>query len=297
MEFMNPEMKSGAGAAVATTRSRLLMALAFMALIYSAGDAVYADDLKTRLAAAGVQETKEGKFHEFAELDFVLPGEGSECKIVAPKTAATGNPWVWRARFWDHQPAFDIAMLNHGYHLLYCDVTEFWGAPKAVARWDKFYALTQTIGLGSKPVLEGMSRGGTYCINWAKANPTKVTAIYGDNPLLDLRAFPRSNPGLEAGFKQMLECYGITEAELPAFTGSPIDGLEALAKAKVPVFFVLGAKDEIVPIAKHADVFEARYKALGGGPIRRWVKPDDGHHPHGLHPVDPLVEAILEAAK
>ena len=29
-----------------------------------------------------------------------------------------------------------------------------------------------------------MSRGGTYIFNWAKANPTKVAAIYGDNPLL-----------------------------------------------------------------------------------------------------------------
>jgi pimeloyl-ACP methyl ester carboxylesterase len=95
---------------------------------------------------------------------------------------------------------------------------------------------------------------------------------------------------------QMLECYGITEAELATFTGSPIDGLDALAKAKVPVFFVLGAKDDVVPVAKHADIFEERYKALGG-PVRRWVKPNDGHHPHGLHPVDPLVEAVLAVAK
>jgi pimeloyl-ACP methyl ester carboxylesterase len=186
-------------------------------------------------------------------------------------------------------------MLEHGYHLVYCDVVELWGAPKAVARWNKFYALAQKIGLGPRPVLEGMSRGGTYIFNWAKANPTKVTAIYADNPLLDIRAFPTIKEAA-AMRKECLAAYGITEEQLPDFKGSPIDGLDELAAAKVPVFFVLGAKDDIVPIAKHADVLEARYKALGG-PVTRWVKPDAGHHPHGLNPVQPLVEAVLKAAR
>lgn len=254
-----------------------------------------ADDLKSRLHAAGVTARAAG-FHDFAELDFDLPGDGVECKIVEPKKAAAGSPWVWRARFWDHEPAFDIAMLEHGYHLVYCDVVEFWGAPKAVERWDRFYALTQKLGLGSKPVLEGMSRGGTYIFNWAKANPTKVTAIYADNPLLDLRAFPNGTDEARAMRKQCLESYGVTEAQLPDFKGSPIDGLEGLAAAKVPVFFVLGMKDDIVPPKQHADVLEARYKALGG-PVTRWEKPDAGHHPHGLDPVQPLVDAVLAAAK
>jgi pimeloyl-ACP methyl ester carboxylesterase len=253
-------------------------------------------DLQSRLKDAGVTATATASFHDFAELDFKLPEDGVACKIVSPKNAASGSPWVWRARFWDHQPAFDIAMLEHGYHLVYCDVVEFWGAPKAVERWNHFYALAQKIGLGPKPVLEGMSRGGTYIFNWAKANPAKVTAIYGDNPLLDLRAFPNGTPEARAMRKQCLESYGITEAQLPDFKGSPIDGLEGLAAAKVPVFLVLGMKDDVVPVAQHADVLEARYKALGGS-VTRWEKPEGGHHPHGLHPVTPLVEAVLEAAK
>ena len=187
-------------------------------------------------------------------------------------------------------------MIEHGYHLVYCDVVELWGAPKAVARWDQFHALAQKIGLGPKPVLEGMSRGGTIIFNWAKANPTKVTAIYGDNPLLDLRVFGTAREGSGDMKKSFLDAYGITEAQIPDFKGSPIDGLEALAAARVPVFFVLGAKDDVVPIAKHADVFEARYKALGGS-VTRWVKPEAGHHPHGLVPVQPLVDAVLAASK
>lgn len=260
------------------------------------GIAAHADDMKSRLLAAGVTAATADRFHEFAELDFKLPEDGAVCKIVAPKKAAAGNPWVWRARFWGHEPAFDIAMLEHGYHIVYCDVVELWGAPKAVERWNQFYALAQKIGLGPKPVLEGMSRGGTYIFNWAKANPTKVTAIYGDNPLLDLRAFPNGTPEVRAMRKQCLDSYGITEAQLPDFKGSPVDGLEGLAAAKVPVFLVLGMKDDVVPIVQHADVLESRYKALGGS-VTRWEKPDSGHHPHGLHPVAPLVDAVLKAAR
>jgi pimeloyl-ACP methyl ester carboxylesterase len=145
-------------------------------------------------------------------------------------------------------------------------------------------------------VLEGMSRGGTYIFNWAKANPTKVTAIYGDNPLLDLRAFPNGTPEARAMRKQCLDSYGITEEQLPDFKGSPVDGLEALAAAKVPVFLVLGMKDDIVPVKQHADVLEARYKALGGS-VTRWEKPEAGHHPHGLEPVTPLVDAVLATGR
>ncbi|WP_395743825.1 alpha/beta hydrolase family protein [Prosthecobacter sp.] len=256
----------------------------------------HADDLKPRLQATGVTATTAADFHGFAELDFALPGDGAECKIVSPKKTAAGSPWVWRARFWGHEPAFEIALLEQGYHVAYCDVVEFWGAPKAVERWNQFYALTQKIGLGPKPVLEGMSRGGTYIFNWAKANPGKVTAIYADNPLLDLRAFPNNTKEARAMRKECLESYGITEKQLPDFKGSPIDGLEGLAAAKVPVFLVLGMKDDVVPPKLHADVLEARYKALGGT-VRRWEKPEAGHHPHGLDPVQPLVDAVLEAAR
>src|SRR3569623_2032638 len=82
---------------------------------------VRADDLASRLMDAGVTSTKKARFHDFAELDFDLPGQKDvECKIVSPKTPAPGHPWVWRARFWDHEPDFDIALLTHGYHLVYC---------------------------------------------------------------------------------------------------------------------------------------------------------------------------------
>ena len=59
--------------------------------------------------------------------------------VVAPKKAAEGKPWVWRARFFDHQPQFDVAMLHKGYHLVYCHVGGRYGSPKAVKIWNSYY--------------------------------------------------------------------------------------------------------------------------------------------------------------
>ena len=39
-----------------------------------------------------------------------------------------------RARFWGHQPQTDIALLEQGFHIAYCDVADMYGADKAVKR-------------------------------------------------------------------------------------------------------------------------------------------------------------------
>ena len=230
------------------------------------------------------------QFHGYDGFKF-KQSSGANCKIVTPKTPAKGNPWIWRARFWDHQPALDLALLQKGYHLCYCDVAGLFGSPEAVARWDQFYPLTQTLGLHPKPILEGMSRGGLIIFNWAKANPDKVSAIYGDNPVCDIRSWPRKNS--PANWKRCLAAYEITEEESNSFKGNPIDGLEPLAKAKVPLFFVLGEDDETVPIQENALLLTESYQALGGS-VKTWKKPNSGHHPHGLDPVDPLLDALLK---
>ena len=246
--------------------------------------------LSDKLAAQKLVSTPI-EFHEYSGLEFKQPS-GANCKVVTPKTPAEGNPWIWRARFWGHQPALDLALLEKGYHLCYCDVAGLFGSPPAVARWDEFYPLTQKLGLHPKPILEGMSRGGLIIFNWAKANPEKVSAIYGDNPVCDIRSWPYRRAPKE--WQSCLAAYSLTKEELKNFTGNPIDGLEPLAKAKVPLFFVLGEDDETVPIAENALLLTERYRALGGE-VKIWKKPNSGHHPHGLDPVDPLLNALLKA--
>ncbi len=41
-------------------------------------------------------------FHGFRGYDF--RPEGTDCKVVCPAREAEGRPWVWRARFWGHEP-------------------------------------------------------------------------------------------------------------------------------------------------------------------------------------------------
>ena len=118
--------------------------------------------------------------------------------VVVPDKVAKGKPWIWRARFFGHQPQFDIAMLRKGYHIVYCNVSGLFGAPKAVKRWDNFYKnLCENHGFSKKVILEGMSRGGLIIYNWAAANPDKVAAIYGDAPVMDFKSWPgHSNAGI-----------------------------------------------------------------------------------------------------
>ena len=134
-------------------------------------------------------EGKRGNFHGFAMHDFAL--EGVHCKVVEPKKTASGKPWIWRARFWGHQPQLDTALLKLGWHVAYCEVGNLFGNPSAVKHWNDFYVFVTTKhDFNKRPVLEGMSRGGLIIYNWAKVNPTRVSCIYGDAPVCDIKSWP-----------------------------------------------------------------------------------------------------------
>jgi pimeloyl-ACP methyl ester carboxylesterase len=240
---------------------------------------------------------KQGKFHGFTMVEFDL-GD-ARCRVVQPKKTAGGRPWIWRARFWGHEPQLDVALLERGWHVAYCDVGNLFGSPRAVKRWDAFYEyLTAKHQFNPRPVLEGMSRGGLIIYNWAKANPEKVTCIYGDAPVCDFKSWPagRGQGKASAGaWQACLKAYGLTEAQAWEFRGNPIDGLEPLAKAGVPLIHVVGDADVVVPVGENTDVLERRYKKLGGT-IRVIGKPGVGHHPHSLKDPAQLVRFILQAA-
>lgn len=247
-------------------------------------------DVAARLKTAGV-EAKESEFLGYRKFDFALTNMPKvPCIVVAPHTPVEGHPWIWRARFFGHEPALDSALLDRGYHLAYCDIVELLGNDEACQRWDKFYALSQTLGFAPKMILEGMSRGGFTIFNWGKKNPEKVAAIYGDNPACVIQDWPGGGELHDLALK----LYGLSGNPPPDFPGSPVNGLEPLAKAGVPLFFVIGADDDIVKHAENADVITERYRKMGGG-VQRWVKPGMGHHPHGLSPVFPLLRGLLKA--
>ena len=235
-------------------------------------------------------------FHDFDGVRFTLPESGASCRVFAPHVTASGAPWILRARFFGHEPALDLALLDRGFHLAYCDVAGLYGNDVALQRWDELHALLTAYGLGEEIVLEGMSRGGAPIVNWAAANPSKVAAIYGDNPVADFRSWPGGEGGRrrEAEWRQLLAAYGLDEQGARDYAQMPVDRLAPIAAAQTPLLLVLGERDDVVPPAANGEELARRYEALGG-PVTVWRKPDAGHHPHGLAPVDPLLRAILQA--
>jgi len=75
----------------------------------------------------------------------------------------------------------------------------------------------------------------------------------------------------------------------------PIDNLEPMAKAGIPILHVCGDIDDVVPMSENSDVVEKRYKELGGS-IEVIVKKNCNHHPHSLVDPAPIVDFIVKHA-
>jgi len=225
---------------------------------------------------------------------------GAPVTVVAPKREAPGRPWVWHGEFFGHKPAPDMALLGRGFHAVYVSIPDMLGCPKAVAHWNRVYAeLVSRYGFARKVALVGLSRGGLYCYNWAEANPEKVACIYGDAPVCDFKSWPGGRgkgKGSARDWALVLKCYGFkSEEEALAYDKNPVDNLEPLAAARVPLLHVYGDADEVVPWEENTGLLAERYRKLGGE-ITLIAKPGVGHHPHGLEDSTPLVEFIWEHA-
>ena len=222
---------------------------------------------------------------------------GINYKIVFPKIANQNRDWIWRARFWGHEPQTDIALLELGFHVAYVEVGGLFGNEKAIKVWDGFYQ--KVVGdyrLNPKVVLEGMSRGGLIVYNWANRNAEKVACIYADAPVCDIKSWPGgkgNGTGSVKDWKTCLEQYQLTEEEVMKFKGNPVDHMENIAKEEVPVLHVVGDLDRVVPVSENSDNLEKRLESLGWN-MKVIHKPDVGHHPHSLKNPEPIVDFILK---
>lgn len=251
--------------------------------------------LHEQLRARGITN-KTDSFHGFGGISFQLPQTAAQCRIFFPRGIAKGTPWILRARFFGHQPALDIALLERGFHLAYCDVSNLYGSQPAIDRYLELHSLLEDAGLHKRAVLEGMSRGGLQIVNWATAYPSRVAAIYGDNPVLDIRSWPGGNSGKrsDADWRRCLKAYGLDETSAKNFKPVTVERLKPLVREGVPMMLVLGTEDKVVPAAENGNLLATRYMQASGQ-VEVWRKPGNGHHPHGLDPIAPLLRAILRA--
>ncbi|WP_251741777.1 SGNH/GDSL hydrolase family protein [Gramella sp. AN32] len=213
--------------------------------------------------------------------------EGREAHLTRPEKPLPGNPWLWRARFPDYHAEIDSVLLGKGFHIAYINTNNQFGSPKAVEVWNKFYRhLITTYHLQTKVALHSHSRGGLFAYNWAKQNPEKVACIYADAIVCDFKSWPAgfgTSEGSKKDWELLKKEYGFeTDEQAKAYSDNPIDNLDKLAKAGVPILHTVSLNDHVVPPEENSLVLINNYIRLGGtatvSPCGSVVQKSNGHH-------------------
>jgi sialidase-1 len=221
----------------------------------------------------------------FTRYNFTL--DQREARLVVPDHPLPGNPWLWHARFPDYHSEIDSMLAAEGFHIAYINTDNQFGSPDAMATWDHFYThLTDTYKLQQKVALSGTSRGGLFIYNWAKRNPEKVAVIYAEAPVCDIKSWPAgfgSGEGSAEAWSSLKEEYGFaSDEEARAYADNPLDNLEGLVKAKIPILHTIGLNDKIVPPEENTFLLVDTYIRLGGSatviPCTEGVQNLEGHH-------------------
>ncbi|MEI8122284.1 MAG: GDSL-type esterase/lipase family protein [bacterium] len=219
--------------------------------------------------------------------------------LKVPVTPAPGRPWLWVGEFGGHLGNLEDALVERGWHVAYFAFPNQYGAPAAMDAWDKVYEeLNGKRGLAAKPALLGISRGGLYVNAWARRHPDRVSVLYLDNAVCDLRSWPAGMPlkatgaGSPAEWASCKTIYGWAddeEAKAKAF--QPTDGMAAVIAQGVFLISVHGTADRVVPFVDNGEHLVAAWKAAGG---RCAVFPKEGgdHHPHGLPDNTPVIDLL-----
>jgi len=194
------------------------------------------------------------------------------------RAAADGSrPWVWYAPTFigvlpnESNRWLLSRLLEDGFAVCGVDVGESFGSPAGRAAYARFYDyFVRVRGLDPKVTLLPQSRGGLMLYNWAAENPEKVRRIGGIFPVCDLRSYP--------GLTRAAPAYGSTPAQLERDLNlhNPVDRLEPLAKAGIPILHVHGDADEVVPLEANSQLLRDRYQRLGGK-MELVVIPGKGH--------------------
>lgn len=243
----------------------------------------------------GREEEQMSEWNGYTRRDFFV--KGREALVVLPKEPAPEKPWIWRAEFFGAFDYADRALLEKGWHIAYYRISHMYGCPEAVELMEDFrQTIAEKFQLAPKAVFFGFSRGGLYAFNYTAAYPERVALLYLDAPVLDIRSWPAGKgegTGAVREWEDCKEIYGLTEATAMEFRENPLDKIEKVAGADIPVLLVAGDADEVVPYPENGAVLEKKFRELQGN-IKVIIKPGVGHHPHSLENPQSIVDFILE---
>jgi pimeloyl-ACP methyl ester carboxylesterase len=206
-------------------------------------------------------------------LDFALPGgNGFVIKPTGPESSGP-KAWLWYApTFVQSKPekerypnqALDwlfTRLLAKGVWIAGMDVGESWGNAQGRKGYTQFYKLVRKkYHLSPRPCLLAQSRGGLMLYNWAAEHAHEVGCIAGIYPLTNLASWPN------LGGDRILKAYGLSQEQMRKHLdkNNPIDRLDPLARAHVPIFHIHGDADKVVPLEQNTLEFMRRYQGLGG---------------------------------
>ncbi|NGZ77769.1 SGNH/GDSL hydrolase family protein [Saccharibacillus alkalitolerans] len=260
----------------------------------------------------GTFDERRSDWNGFVRRDYVL--QGRSCLVVEPERAAAGRPWIWRTEFFGAFANADLELVRRGWHVAYMKLSDLYGSSFAAESMERFRADTaERFGLDPKPVLLGFSRGGLYAVRYAGMYPEHVRALYLDAPVVDIASWPGGfgrGHGSPEEWMDCLDVYGTRVGGPEAGTGTRtfafgererqeservteglLERLEIPAKAGIPILLIAGAADDAVPFEENGSRLRQRYLEAGGR-IDSIVKPDCGHHPHGLDDPEPILNFI-----
>lgn len=230
--------------------------------------------------------------------------EGKQLTLKVPADAAPGKPWLWVGEFGGHLRSLEAGLIAKGWHVAHVNVSNQFGSPASMAIWEKVYEeLHGKRGLSAKPALLGISRGGLYVNAWTRLHPDRVSVLYLDNGVCDIRSWPAGFQLTEKGggsngdwIRYKTEFNFASDEEAIGKSIRAADGFSPAIKNDVFLISVHGTADRTVPYVDNAKLVVDLWEKSGG---RFKVFPKEGgdHHPHGLPDPTVLIELLCQDSK
>lgn len=236
---------------------------------------------------------------QLAGENFVIAERPAFLYLPAIEKQTKPQPWIFygptlpqypdEAERWMHEQFLDAGIAIAG-----VDVGEAYGNPASHQVFNAlFEELVNKRGFASKPCLFGRSRGGLWVSSWAISQPERVAGIIGIYPVFDFRTYPKLDKAAPA--------YGLTALELERRSAefNPIERIEKLAKAKIPIAIIHGDKDVVVPLAENSSELLRRYAAAGEKDLVKLIVAEGQGHSfwEGFFREQALVDFAIEKAK
>ena len=235
----------------------------------------------------------EAEWKGYRCLEFTF--QDRTARLVCPKESCVGKQWLLKTEYFGAFPEFEIAMLERGYHVAYVANKTRWHAETDDAvKGDFCEFLCKEFGLNEKCVPVGMSCGGMHAVYFAAKYPQRIAALYLDAPVLNLLSCP-AGVGLAGDdmYEEFVRHTGMTKTDLINYRNHPIDHVGTLVEQKIPVFLIVGDKDDVVPYVENGKILYDYY-CQNQGEISLVIKEGCAHHPHGMVDHTELIDFICK---